>query len=187
MALGVRFFRFVRWAPVGRRRALSLDQAVAGHSGGVGPSVFARGGVLCDNPAAKDAALKTVALPPRLHSFAGPRQPETSDPRVQPETPIPDRPIHRVPDLVAQESARAPHRRDVGDASARRPSAGQRVVAARPQPLSGDPDRGDPGPAQDPLHRVPKRLLIVYRANRKDGTTHSAVTGLFGCSRRYWY
>ena len=29
----------------------------------------------------------------------------------------------------------------------------QRVVAARPQPLSGDPDRGDPGPAQDPLHR----------------------------------
>ena len=48
-------------APVGRRRALSLDQAVAGHSGGVGPSVFAQGGVLCDNPTAKDAALKTVA------------------------------------------------------------------------------------------------------------------------------
>ena len=39
------------------------------------------------------------------------------------ETPIPDRPIHRVPDLVAPESARAPHRRNVGDARARRPSA----------------------------------------------------------------
>ena len=54
-------FPFREVAPVGRRHALSLDQAVARHSGGVVPSVFARGGVLCDNPAAKDAALKTVA------------------------------------------------------------------------------------------------------------------------------
>ena len=29
----------------------------------------------------------------------------------------------------------------LGTARARRPPAGQRVVAARPQPLSGDPDR----------------------------------------------
>ena len=37
------------------------------------------------------------------------------------------------PHLVAPESAPAPHRRNVGDARARRPAAGQRVVAARPQ------------------------------------------------------
>ena len=38
--------------------------------------------------------------------------------------------------FLAKESDRAPHRGDAGNASERRSPAGQRVVAARPQPLS---------------------------------------------------
>ena len=77
---------------------------------------------------------------------------------VQLFAPMPDR------DLVAPESARAPHRRNVGDARARRPAAGQRVVAAR-KPIGKQADQTDgasggchPGrPGRNPAPRTSAR------------------------------